>query len=153
MCVVRGFNYMKSKILCFTFICFNTNNKARFLWITLLHSCSSICTRRNQLSQNDFPIQLRTCFGCASSSLPWFLCPTVLKAADKCWLFCSVFAQWFSTPDTDCPIRLTLGLVLRRTAKNISRECWAPRLRSCNVFAHSMGQINVLALILSQPLP
>lgn len=80
----------------------------------LLHSC----IRRNQCSQNGFSHP--------AENMLWPVPPDPYlgvftpqcwkqnrKAADECWLFCSVFAQCSSTPDRDCPIRLTLGLVLK----------------------------------------
>lgn len=108
---------MKNKILCLTFICFNTSIKVGFLWIMLLHSCTSSSTRRNQRSKNGFSHPAENMLWPAPPDLNLgFFTPQHWKqnpkAADECWLFCSVFAQCFSTPETDSPIGLTLGLVL-----------------------------------------
>lgn len=54
---------MKNKIPCFTFVCFNTNNKTGLLWIILLHSYTSSCTGETSEVRVLFSIQLRTCFG------------------------------------------------------------------------------------------
>lgn len=129
---MRGFNYMK-KISCVTFICFTMNNKAGFLWIMLLHSCTYICTRRDQWSQNGFSHPAENMlwpmppdpYLVIFTSECWKQNP---KAADECWLFCSAFAQCFSIPDTDCPIRLSLGSVLTAqwatSAENGSVALW-----------------------------
>lgn len=73
-------------------------------------------------------------------------------------VFCSVIAQCSSTPDTDHPIRLTLGLVL--TAKWATpAECFcctvkslmASKLGSYNSSAHSMRQISVPVWLFCHP--
>lgn len=72
--------------------------------------------------------------------------------------FCSVIAQCSSTPDTDHPISLTLGLVLRAKWATPA-ECFrctvksliASRLGSYNSSAHSMSQISVPVWLFCHP--
>lgn len=120
LCAVRRFSYIKTKIPCFTSICFNTSNKAGLLWILLLHSYTSSCSEVRVTSS----IQLRTCFGLCLLTLTLVsLLHSTGKASGECWLFCSFFVQCYSTL-WRLSHKVYSGLSPESIVSNNSRECF-----------------------------
>lgn len=156
---MRSFNYMKNKIPCFTLICFNTNNKAGLLWIMLLRSYTSSCTRRNQWSQSDFfhPAE-NILWPVPPWPLPWFLYSTALEMEPQSiWgvlvvLLCLCSVSLHSCGD--CLIRFTLGSVLKAqwatTAESASVALWRT-WQQCP--QHGPSKCPSVALLLPQLLP